>query len=480
MRSSTLFRSCAAVGAIAVALSGCNDTSTDTPTNEVVLKNQSGTPALLKSKEVGGLEFFALLGSDDTLAQSPAYVFGGSADGSGMLKNSDGTFTMIVNNEDNFSVSRITLDKTFKPVKGEYLVNSDGGRWRLCSATMATPEEHGFGPTYLTCGESSVESMIHAINPLGAVGQSNPLPAFGHWSAENALPLPKDAYSGKTVIAVTDDDSGPFGGQVALYVSNTVGDLSNGSLYVLARTNDDVKETDMVVGQSYPVAFRKIDNQQSLDGAGINAKAAELKAIVFGRVEDIDYRKGGGANGRQLYFNATGQDFTGVNADHSRTKYGRTYRLTLDASDPTKGTLEVVLDGDDRTGPAKTFQDPDNICVTQNYVYISEDANGYGDEAHDAYIYQYDIAARTVKIVSELDHHRGDAKYNGATDSKKGAWEYGSLVDISSIVGIDNTFMLAIQAHTWEGDRYKGADGGTLRASEKQASQIVIIKGLPR
>ncbi len=467
------------IAGLGLAAPGCSDSSTSAPAGSVELKNRSVTPALLKAKDVSGLEFFSLLSSDDTLAASPAFIFGGSADGAGLLKNTDGTFTMLVNNEDNFSVSRITLDKTFKPTRGEYLVNSDNGKWRLCSATMVTPAEHGFGPTYLTCGESGSESMVHAIDPFGAVGQSNPLPAFGHWSAENALPLPKDAYSGKTVIVITDDDSGPQGGQVAMYMSNTVGDLAGGGLYVLARTDDNMKETDMQVGTSYNVAFRKIDNQASLTGAQINAKGVELKAISFGRVEDVDYRKGAG-RGREIYFTVTGQDYKDANADKSRTKYGRVYRLTLDASDPTKGTLEPVLDGDDRAGIAKTFQNPDNICVTQNYVYVQEDPNGYGDEAHDSYIYQYDIAAGTLKVATELDHHRGDAKYNAGGDSKFGSWEYGALVDISDQTGIANTFMLCIQPHTWKGARYKNPDGGTLRTAEDQASQVVIIKGLPR
>jgi hypothetical protein len=34
------------------------------------------------------------------------------------------------------------------------------------------------------------------------------------------------------------------------------------------------------------------------------------------------------------------------------------------------------------------FQNPDNICVIENYVHVQEDFNGYGPEIHDAYIYQ--------------------------------------------------------------------------------------------
>jgi len=453
----------------------------------VLLKNQSVTPVLLTKKSgFEKLELFSLISSDDVLAESPNYVFGGSADGSGLLKNADGTFTFLVNQEDNFSVSRITLDKTFKPVKGEYLLNSKGGTWRLCGATLATPAEHGFGPTYLTCGESGEESRTHALDPYGdagAAGVSKELSSFGRLSAENALPLRKTAYTGKTVVVIGDDDSGTYGGQIFMYVANVVGDLTNGSLYMMKRTDGNQREKDMVSGKDYPVSFVKIENHTTLTGAQINAAVNTLSAIKFGRVEDLDYGKGSDASNREIYFNVTGQNTTGTNADASRTKYGRVYKLNLDAKNPLSGTLQVLLDGDDRTGIAGQFQNPDNICVTKNYVYVEEDANGYGDETHDAYIYQYSIAKKELKVVVELDHRRtaaDAAKYNVGGISKFGDWEYGALIDVSEQLGIDDTFLLSVQPHTWRGDRYKNVDGGNGRPDENQASQIVLIKGLAR
>ncbi|TRX31113.1 hypothetical protein FNW52_19275 [Flavobacterium sp. ZT3R18] len=476
---------------LAVAsLVSCNNDKNEeeNPINSTVLAtNQSVTPVLLK-KQAGfeKLELFSLISSDDVLAGSPNFVFGGSADGSGLLKNTDGTFTFLVNHEDNFSVSRITLDKTFKPVKGEYLLNSKGGTWRLCGATMATPAEHGFGPTYLTCGESGEESRTHALNPYGDVGEasvSKELSGFGRLSAENALPLKKSAFAGKTVVVIGDDDSGTYGGQLFMYVANTVGDLTNGSLYMMKRTDGNQREKDMVTGKDYPVSFVKIENHTTLTGAQINASVNTLSAIKFGRVEDLDYRKGGDAADREIYFNVTGQDIVKTNADASRTKYGRVYKLNLDAANPLAGTLQVILDGDDRSGIAGKFQNPDNICVTKNYVYVEEDANGYGDETHDGYIYQYNIATKQLKVVVELDHRRtaiDAAKYNVGGTSKFGDWEYGGLIDVSEQLGIDDTFLLSVQPHSWSGEKYKNIDGGNGRPKEDQASQIVLIKGLAR
>jgi hypothetical protein len=491
-----------------LVLAGCSNSENGntTPISDVVLKNQSATPALAKMMPGETGEVFSLIGSDDKLAQSPNFIFGGSADGSGLQKNSDGTFTMLVNHEDNFSVSRITFDKTFAPVKGEYVLNSDGGTWRLCSATLATPAVHGFGPLYLSSGESGEESQTHGIVPnvdAASAGTSKALAGLGRWSAENAVPLPKTAYAGKTAIIIGDDDSGANGGQVALYLSNTVGDLDNGSLYMLKRNDDNQREMDMKVGTKFPVSFVKIDNHKALKGSEINALVNTLKAIKFGRVEDVDYRKGtDAAAGREVYFNVTGQNNTGTNADYSRSKYGRVYRLVMDATDPLKGNLELILDGDDRTGPAKAFQNVDNVCVTENYVYVQEDPNsGYNDQTHDAYIYQYSIAANTIKPIIVLDPRRAEAdadKYNVAAaisgyptpiagKAGYGAWEYGAMIDVSETIGIPNTFMISLQPHTWIGTKYLGPDGGKLRAtlsttdlSNQQASQIILVKGLPK
>ncbi len=490
MSTSKLFLSSAALLSL-FTLAGCTDhRAPDSP--EITLQNRSVTPVLARllpgaaggRLAAGGINMYSLISSDDKLEQSPSFVFGGSADGAGLVQTPDGNYAIMVNHEDNFSVSRIILDKAFKPVKGEYVLNSDGGIWRLCSATMATPFEHGFGPLFLTCGESGEESRTHALS-VGAdaqqAGISREVAALGRWSAENAVPLPKTAYPGKTVILIGDDDSGINGGQIALYLSNTVGDLDNGSLYMMKRTDDNQKEMDIKTGATYAVEFVKIENQKALTGAQINAKVNELKAIKFGRVEDLDYRKDG--MGREVYVNVTGQNNTGVNADYSRSKYGRVYRLKLDPANPLKGTIEVVLDGDDRQGVAKEFQNVDNILVTKNYLYTQEDPNGYGDEKHDSYIYQYNLVTREFKKIIELDHRRTEAdaaKYNVGGISKFGDWEYGSMTDVSDVTGRPNTFMLAIQPHTWRGDQYKGVDGGSVRKNENQASQLIMIEGLPR
>lgn len=469
---------------------------------QVMFQNNSWTPSLvtLNSTDFPGVSAYSLFGSRDTLSLSPGYRFGGSADGAGLLKNADGTYTLVVNHEDNFAVSRLTLDNTFKVIKGQYLLNSNAGMWRLCSATMATPEEHGFGPYFLTCGESGVESMTHYINPNGSpildstISAVTTLAGFGRWSAENAVPLPLATYPGQTVILIGDDDSGVDGGQLAMFIGNSVGDINNGRLYVLRRVDQNQREKDIPAGSTVAVEFVEIPNYTSMTGAQINNYSnVTLKSIKFNRVEDIDYRKGSPVAGREIYFNATGAN----NADTvDRTCWGRVYRLNLNANDPLHGTLELVINGDDKSAsnPYRDLYQPDNICVTEDYVYVQEDPNGYSFASalpyvHDARIYQYDIQTGAYTTLLELDHHRhasDSAVYNrnsGGTayqNSGIGSWEYGAMVDISKETGVKDAFFLCLQPHTWRYPEFSGVDGGTLRPTEKQGSQLITLTGVPR
>lgn len=470
---------------------------------QVVLQNHSKTPSLvnINTTDFPSIQTFALISSWDTLTLTPTYRFAGSADGAGIVKNHDGTFTFLVNQEDNFSVSRIILDNTFKPIKADYILNSDAGMWRLCSGTMATPEEHGFGPVYLTCGESSAESMTHMINPSGKpitdanTSSLTTLTGFGRWNAENAVPLPKNTFSGKTVVIIGDDDSGPNGGQLAMYVSTT-GDLVNGKLYVMRRTDLNQIERQVPVGSTVDVEFVLVPDHSTLTGAQINTWSDVTgKSLKFGRVEDIDYRKGNADAGREIYFNATGTNYVGQDSI-DKTIWGRVYRLVLDKNDPLKGKLECILDGDDKSSGnlgAPLYQ-PDNICVTEDYVYVQEDPNGYTMNwalpyVHDARIYQYDIEDKTFKIVFEFNHHRSapdSLTYNrnsaGLTYARSGigSWEYGAMIDVSKETGIDNAFVIALQPHSFRWPFFAGVDGGVLRASENQGSMLITATGIPR
>ncbi|WP_025763498.1 alkaline phosphatase PhoX [Dyadobacter tibetensis] len=464
---------------------GCTKDHNNPPLSPDKLVDRSVNPSLIKALPgFEDLKITTLISSDDVLPDSPDFIYGAQPDGGAFINNPNGSgYIMVNNHEIHRSVSRVFLDNDLKPVKGEYIVDYEGGQWRLCSATLATKEEHGFGPVFLTAGESGAESMTHAIDilaPADKKNQSRTISAFGKWSAENAVPLPKDAFAGKTVIIIGEDDGD---GQLVAYVTDVVGDLNNGKLYALRRAgaNPSPIETDMAQGNWYDVEFVPFDDVKSSTGAQLQAQTVAKKMIQFARVEDIDYQKGGNGAGRNIYFTATGvSQGDKISPVAGKTMWGRVYHLRLDDKNPLIGKLQIVMDGADR--PGNFIVNPDNICVTKNYVYVQEDGDSfYANNDHDGTIWQYNIATKESKAMIQMDHRRGDAafnaKYNPTGFDKLSSWEYGAMIDISDIIGIPETFMINLHPHTWVDPKYKSADGSGL-SSNMEGGQTVIVRGI--
>lgn len=485
---------------LGVALVGCSDDNTaskdDTKPevpeqgNAVKIQTHSKTPAFVFAMPgFEKLEIYPLLSSEDKLVDSPDFVFGGQPDGAGFMKDpkSDG-YLMITNHEIMQSVSRVYLDKTFKPVKGEYIVDGIGGMTRLCSATLVDPKVHGFGPVFLTAGESGAESMVHAIDPTGSIdlksNRDRVLPALGKASMENAVPLPIEVTQGKTMIMIGEDQgyssSHQSAGQFLMYVGNQ-GDLQNGKLYALKRKSGGYTEMDMTKGNSYDVELVEIPGAKDLMGEQINQKNIDLGVIRFSRVEDLDYRKGAG-NGNEIYFTATGQASGGAPVK-GFTMWGRVYKLVLDKDNMLTGTLSVAAEGD--SNPGHSLINPDNLCVTENYVYIQEDGDSYYDAAkHDSYIWQYKMADGSIKPWLNMQHNRFDAEwqknYNQSGSLNKfGSWEFGAMEDISDLVGVPNTFSVNIHSHTWQKEEFKNADKAGVNTN-KEGGQVVLIRNVQR
>lgn len=478
----------------ALTFTACNEDNNIPRVNpKIVLKDYSVNPLLVKAMPgFESLNMYTLISSGDVLPGSPDFVFGAQPDGAGILNEPPGYhkdlsgdgYVLINNHEILRAVSRVYLDKSFKPIRGEYIVDADGGQWRLCSATMVTPKEHGFGPVFLTAGESGPDSRVHAIDPFGSTNDKKRtdrvVPALGRASMENAVPLAKSAYPGKTVIMVGEDDGN---GQVLSYVSNTPGDLENGKLHFLRRTNLDPVETNMAVGTTYDVEFVEVDNFKTATGAEIAAQSVAKRAIQFARIEDLDYRKGSAKNNREVYFVATG-----VANTTGKTMWGRLYKLVLDENNPLTGKLEPVADGG--INPGNDLINPDNVCATENYVYIQEDGDSfYPGAKHDSYVWQYAIGSKQYKPFINMNHRRDDPVFNSADEEKGynqsgnnnrfGSWEYGAMYDISETIGVPNTFLLNIHPHTWQKEKFKDADGTTVTGN-KEGGQVVIVKGVPR
>ncbi|MBL7559410.1 phosphatase [Olleya sp. YSTF-M6] len=473
-------------------VTSCNDdddsgTDTNVDVNPVNLMSHSTTPNFLqKTSDFNNINIYNLMSSEDQLENTPDFVYGSMADGAGLIKNDDGTFTLINNIEADYSIARITLDKTFKPVGGEYILNAAAtASTAQCSGSLITPEEHGFGPLYLSGGEwGGASKGVFITDPFKSAGNASTatlLDAMGQWSTENAVAIGKNAYSDKTVVFIGDDhsDNSVPSGHLGMYVGDA-GDLYGGQLYGLKVTTDGVDfEVDMEEGESYTAEFVQLDETQ-IDL--LDAEAKSKGVMGFSRLEDIDWRRGSAANNREIYFCVTGRHKPDLIGKGSL--YGRIYKVTLNENDPTgPATITCVLDGDKLDGVAKAFHSPDNILVTENYAYIQEDPNGYfdtDDKTHFARLYQYNLNTGEFKTVLECDQISAAAQGYGEENR---IWELTGMIDISETVGKEDTFILITQNHGWEpedGSSFTDPNANPDLENRKEGSMLFVVEGLER
>lgn len=458
-------------------------------------------PLIAMSPQFNYVETYSLISTPDII--DGTFQIAGSADGAGFLKDGDG-YIYVVNCEDSYAVARIRLDEDLVPISGDYLLNSGVADFaRQCSGTMWEKDIHGGDKDiFLSASErffydvKGIDPWITTPTPQADFG----LDALGEFSWENAVPLPKDAYSGKTVIIGGDDDSSVSEGQVTLYYSEAGdADLTGGKIYVLrfkqisdgaggaqaVMADTQYDESDLDFKGTYDVEFVEVVNGASMTIGEMETACNNVFASQFMRVEDVDYQKGSDANARNVFFAVTGR---GPGAG-TYNDWGTVYKLELDDASPLTGKLTQVISGNTDTnnmdGNLSALQSPDNICVTEHFIYTQEDPNSFS-RGHAAQIYQSDLNGNNPSKVMEFVV-RQDLDPNKSTGF---SGEYGALIDISDKVGVPDTFILALQPHYWESPDFMSLDGDTFdgRAAgsdtggreDDQASQIVIIKGLPR
>jgi hypothetical protein len=457
-----------------------------TPSPELFTNKSLLNPLVKINSGFSNLKAYSLISSTDVLSDGFRLV--GAQDGAGFLKDGD-EYIYVVNAEDDYGVSRIRFDKFMKPIKGEWLLNAGVSDFaRQCSATMWEKEIHGGDKDiFLSASESiaydvkGIDPWIETPTPTADFG----LDALGEFSWENAVPLPKDAYSGKTVIVGGDDDSSGSEGQVTMYVSeNGDADLENGKIYVLrykqvsdgANGVQDVvantvyNEGSLDFGNTYDVEFVEIENGASMTKSEMETACTGVFASQFMRVEDVDYQKGSDANSRNVFFAVTGRGpDRGTYND-----WGTVYKLELDETNPLEGKLTQIVSGNtdsnNNDGNLAALQSPDNICVTENFVYIQEDPNSFS-RGHAAQIYQTDLNGNNASVVLELKIESNLSP----TGSTNFSGEFGSLIDVSDKVGEPDTFILALQPHYWLSDDFESSN-----LPHNQGGQIILLQGLPR
>lgn len=480
----------------------------DQPTGTIFENKSELEPLVAIQPQFNFVKAYSLISSTDILEDG--FQFVGAADGAGFVKdpNSDG-YLYVVNAEDDYAVARIELDKYLNPTGGDWLLNSGVADFaRQCSGTMWEADIHGGSQDLFLSASESFNYDVKGIDPY--IASPTPtadfgLDALGEFSWENAVPLPQGAYIGKTAIIGGDDDSSGSEGQITLYYSESGdADLNGGDIYVLKLKTVDsgtvdadgnpitmdvvdgtiYNESNLVHGETYDFEFVKIEGGAALTKNEMEDACVAAGASAFMRVEDVDYQKGDSADNRNVFVAVTGRG----PGRGTYNDWGTVYKLELDTDSPLAGKITQIVSGNtdcnNADGNLASLQSPDNITVTENFVYIQEDPNSFS-RGHAAYIYQSDLNGNNIKTVLELVV-RQDLDPTGSTGF---SGEFGALEDISDKVGVPGTFLLNLQPHYWQSDDFKNVDGHNFETrpefgdggrEDNQGGQIVILKGLPR
>ena len=461
----------------------------------------------LKGDFASSVDLNMIMTSADILPSDSTFVYGSYTDGCALFDNGDDTYSFIVNLERDYSIARIQMNKDLQPIEGEYIVNSNATAFTaMCSGSGISMEEHGFGPLYLSGGEwvgtGAGAQGVYVVDPyksadLASIATRSA--AMGEWATENAVVIGKNAYRDLTVAIIGDDDSNNTypESHLGMYVG-AKGDLFAGDLFTLRGKNAVESEPGqggllfemgMEEGVSYDAEWVPM-TERTLNE--LNQEGIDSLSIGFQRIEDIDWQKGSPENERTLFFCVTGR-YRSDNPDLAKrgTTFGRIYMVELNDDDPTGDCkITCILDGDKVGGIADGFHSPDNIVVTENYVYIQEDPNGYFDQNMAiqgwAKLYQYNIATGQLSTVLECDEDN-NPQFGGG-----GKWEITGMIDVTDIIGASEpTFMCGIQVHGWEADKIPSAvraDGRTFYdptaiaegLSDLEGSFLFKITGLPR
>jgi alkaline phosphatase len=377
---------------------------------------------------------------------------------------------------------------------GTYTLNTTSGKYekdatnsfsfgRFCSAYLA---DQGFvgadgktTPIFFTAEETDNKSRGWAV---GIDGVATALDGLGRFAKENVLAASqyRATNSTKTVLLTTEDNTD---GELYMFVGEQTKDdpngFKNGDLYAL-KVKDVDTEGQLTLNKAVAASWVKVpkdrlfnaDGTPKADGTDL-ATFANLKgnSTNFRRLEDIaeDPNKPG-----TFYFNVTGTkdkpqtdttkptatDAQATVAADAEDPYGRMYRFSLNANDPTGAidNFELLVKGGPDIGVSF-----DNIVVDRNgKVLLMEDETAFGGEQmtaekRDGRVHAYDIATKKITPLWETNETLGGT----IPDKGPGFWETSGIIEINpnSLPG-KSSYLFDVQAHSIPSSKY--VEGGQL------------------
>lgn len=156
---------------------------------------------------------------------------------------------------------------------------------------------------------------------------------------------------------------------------------------------------------------------------------------------------------------------------------GRIFKLTL-GSNPLEGATLDILPGTDFDAGgynnANVVHQPDNLETTGNALFIQEDTGSHNAQsanfpnATNARIWRYDLNTGGLTVVAEVNQ-----AVPGAPALNRGTWESSGIVDTSSVFG-PGTFLVDVQAHSWDMDAGTGNDAPAV--PKRENGQLLLLR----
>src|ERR671914_635376 len=344
------------------------------------------------------------------------YRMVGIPDGLGAHPNPDGTSTLFMNHELNFTALSEPVvggPKNRGAIVSQWLLDADGdpvaGRRaydqifdentllgpapvvgnetqmprqlaRFCSGFLAGPATGFDRRIYLTNEEATSPDTFDGMGGLSVAIFDNglhTLPKLGRYSKENTVVQPTQGT--RTVILPTEDGPATLDNQLYMYVGKkdrsagasalARNGLDNGTLYVFrsldpARNSERSFTSGSVTGEWVP-----IPDAEALTDTQLEAASDAAGAMTFVRPEDGAFNPN---NPNEFFFDTTGSS---SGAAEGVNELGRLYSIRLHPGHPLKpATLTIVYNADlVVAGGGDTAISPDNLDASSRYLMINED-----------------------------------------------------------------------------------------------------------
>lgn len=422
----------------------------------------------LNQPAVGDVKTVSIFTVGDTVG---GYRMVGIPDGMGVIGNTDGSMTLLLNHEIGATTGSVRAHGNRGGFVSKWNINADAnnlvvnsGRdlnqtntsinlWngsgytagstayaRLCSADLAPQTAYQFGslgtsnPIFMNGEEAGSEGRAfgHVISGPDA-DKSWELPRLGKFSWENSVASP---FSQTKTVVMGTDDSTP--GQVYMYVGNKTASgndveragLTNGNLYGVRVTGlSDESRANAANGRFDLHNKGNVENQT---GVQVQANSEANGVTEFLRPEDGAWDTRAGKE-NDFYFVTTDRFNTPSNPGNSRL-----YRMRFDdiANPEAGGEIALLLDG-----AIDGMQMMDNMCIdSHGRILIQEDP---GNQDYLAKTWLYDIDSEGLALVATHDANRfvtGGSMFLTRDEETSG------IIDAKDILG-DGWFLVNTQAH---------------------------------